>query len=73
MEKHTESQCTKILHDLIAGKRITPIDALEKYGCFRLSGRIHDLKRAGWQIKADSILTKSGKRVAQYYLEKKKQ
>ena len=72
MEKYTESQCAKILQDLIEGKRITPIDALEKYGCFRLSGRIHDLKRAGWQIKADSILTESGKRVAQYYMEVEK-
>ena len=72
MKNATESQNTQIINALIKGKRITPIDALEKYGCFRLSGRIHDLKRVGWDIKSETILTKNGKRVAQYYLEKKK-
>lgn len=69
MEKHTESQCTQILHDLIAGKRITPIDALEKYGCFRLSARIKDLRKDGWVIKTEIVRTRSRKRMAQYYME----
>lgn len=69
MEKHTDSQCSKILHDLIAGKRITPIDALEKYGCFRLSARIKDLRKDGWVIKTEIVRTRSRKRMAQYYME----
>lgn len=69
MEKHTDSQCSKILHDLIAGKRITPIDALEKYGCFRLSARIKDLRKDGWVIKTEIVRTRSRKRIAQYYME----
>ena len=69
MEKHTESQCTKILHDLIAGKRITPIYALEKYGCFRLSARIKDLRKVGWVIKTEIVRARSRKRIAQYYME----
>jgi hypothetical protein len=69
MEKHTDSQCSKILHDLIAGKRITQIDALEKYGCFRLSARIKDLRKDGWVIKTEIVRTRSRKRIAQYYME----
>jgi hypothetical protein len=30
---------------MLAGKTITPIDALKKYGCFRLSARIFDLEK----------------------------
>ena len=69
MKNATDSQCTQILHDLIAGKRITPIDALEKYGCFRLSARIKDLRKDGWVIKTEIVRTRSRKRMAQYYME----
>ena len=69
MKNATDSQCSKILHDLIAGKRITPIDALEKYGCFRLSARIKDLRKDGWVIKTEIVRTRSRKRMAQYYME----
>ena len=69
MEKHTESQCTQILHDLIAGKRITPIDALEKYGCFRLSARISELKEVGWKIEKETVTLSNGKRIARYYMD----
>jgi hypothetical protein len=69
MEKHTESQCKEILNDLIAGKRITPIDAIDRYRCYRLSARIHDLRRAGWVIKTEIVRTRSRKKFAQYYME----
>ena len=69
MEKRTDSQCSKILHDLIAGKRITPIDALEKYGCFRLSARISELKEVGWKIEKETVTLSNGKRIARYYMD----
>ena len=53
------------------GHRLTPIDALNLFGCFRLSGRIFDLKARGLDIKTDMVENKStGKRYAEYYLDK---
>ena len=55
-----KSQTEKILHHLKSGKSLTPISALNKFGCFRLSGRIYDLRDEGYNIK--TIPTKKGKK-----------
>ena len=48
------SQNKQILRYLQTNKRgLTPIDALEKFGCFRLSARIADLRGLGWDIRTD--------------------
>lgn len=65
----TKSQCDDILRHLRSGRSITPLEALEKYGCFRLGGRIYDLKRQGHNIVTEMV-TKNGKRFASYRLEK---
>jgi len=39
------SQQEKILYHLSSGHSITPLEALEKFGCFRLSSVIHRLKK----------------------------
>ena len=50
-------------------KSITPLEALEKYGCFRLAAVIHTLRRRGIPIKTvDKI--QNGKTYAQYILTK---
>ena len=41
----------KILKYLQKGKSITPMEALEKFGCFRLSARIWELKKEGHDIE----------------------
>lgn len=66
----TESQCSKILGVLLDGGAITPLEALTKFGCFRLSARIHDLRhKQGFDnIVTERVLTSSGKYVAQYRL-----
>jgi hypothetical protein len=61
------SQNEKILEWLQLGHSITPIDALKMFGCFRLSGRIHELKRQGYEIKS-RIIESNGKRFAEYSL-----
>lgn len=61
------SQKAQILADLQKGKAITPIDALNDYGCFRLGARIADLKEDGWPIESRWYVTSTGKRVKQYY------
>ncbi len=48
--------------------RLTALDALESFGCFRLAARIHELRRDGWQIEERTVETRGGKRVAEYSL-----
>ena len=68
----TTTQTEAILSDLEQGKRITPLDALEDYGCFRLGARIWELRHDfGKSISRDMITTPTGKRVAQYYMEER--
>lgn len=62
------SQNEQIEQHLKSGKSITPIQALRLYGCFRLSGRIFDLKRKGLNIKTD-LVTRRNKTFAKYQLE----
>ena len=47
---------------------ITPITALEEFGCFRLGARIYDLRAEGHQITAETHGTMTGKSVARYRL-----
>lgn len=63
--KKTLSQCEKILIHLQTGKSINPIQALNLYGCFRLSARIYDLKKAGFDINSRLVL-KNGVQYAEY-------
>jgi Helix-turn-helix domain len=53
----TKSQIDQILDALKAGDILTPIDALNRFGCFRLGARIDDLKKLGYDIEN---LEKSG-------------
>lgn len=46
---------------------ITPIDALNVCGCFRLAARISDLKKQGHKIEM-VMEERNGKRFARYYL-----
>jgi hypothetical protein len=63
---NTSSQKQAILKWLTEGNAITPLEALQLFGCFRLSGRIFDLRRDGYSIITDSVITYSGKRIAKY-------
>jgi hypothetical protein len=60
-----------IIEHLKAGMCITPLEALKLYGCFRLSGRIYDLKKIGYDIQKEILIDlKSSKRYASYFLVK---
>lgn len=48
---------------------ITPLEALDKYRCFRLAGRINDLRKLGHPIQTDMISV-NGKVYARYSLPK---
>lgn len=61
-------QAEKILRWLQSGRSLTPIEALDRFGCLRLGGRIYDLRKQGHDIKAEDFKTPSGKHVARYRL-----
>lgn len=58
------SQKTKILKHLKDGNSLTPIDALNKFGTFRLAARISDLRQDGYNIETDN-----SKGYARYFLK----
>ena len=60
------TQAGRILEHLRAGNRITALEALDAFGCFRLAARIHELRRDGWGIQERTVETQGGKRVAEY-------
>jgi len=45
------------------------MDALKMFGCFRLAGRIYDLRQLGWPIWCERIEVKDGIRVGFYSLD----
>jgi len=65
-----EAQTKQILAHLESGKSITPIDALNLFGVFRLSARIKNLRDQGHKVVTDMIQS-GDKRFASYRLEMK--
>lgn len=61
------TQNENILNILKAGKSITPLYALNKIGCLRLSARIYDLRKQGYKIKTN-YYRKQDKTFAEYYM-----
>lgn len=66
-DNRKKSQKQQILDYLLEGNEITPMDALNKFGCFRLGARIADLKKDGYDIK--TRIAKGDKNYAIYRLE----
>ena len=56
---------------LSVGRAITALQALEEFGCARLAARIHNLRSQGYGIADEFIETNNGKRVKQYWLDRK--
>ena len=66
-----KSQMQAIKEWLEAGNPITPLVALEKFGCFRLSAQIFNLKKLGLNIKCKNDKDpRTGKRYGTYVLVK---
>ena len=63
------TQTQRILIYLKTGKTLTPLEALKKFGCFRLAARISDLRSQGHTIWTNYI-TKDNKTFAAYKLSK---
>jgi len=63
------TQSQRILIYLKTGKSLTPLEALKKFGCFRLAARIADLRKDGHTIWTNYI-TKDNKTFAAYKFSK---
>ena len=69
MERITQK--SKVRAHLQSGQSITPIDALERYGCFRLAAIIHTLKHhSGMNIKTELVKNKYGTKYGKYTMIK---
>ena len=65
-----KGQNAQILAYLSQGNAITPLAALAKFGCLRLSARIWDLRDKGYDIKTRIVCVGKNKNVAEYYFER---
>lgn len=63
------TQSDMILNALLAGETLTPLDALKRFGVFRLGARIFDLRRDGYSIEKTLIDVGNGKHVASYSMK----
>jgi hypothetical protein len=63
----TVTQKNEIKFHLKMGFRITAVDALDKFGCFRLAARIKEIKDEGMEVEKVMVKTINGTHVAQYY------
>jgi hypothetical protein len=61
------AQRQQILGYLRLRGSITPLEALERFGCFRLGARIWDLKHEGIAIESKLVKYK-GKKYSRYFL-----
>ena len=64
----SQSQCELVLTHLKAGGSLTVAEALSRFGCYALSQRIGELKRAGHPIRSEMVKL-NGKRVARYWYD----
>jgi hypothetical protein len=61
----TKSQSEQILRHLKTGRGLTPIQALNKFGVFRLGARVHNLRKQGHTIQTKKV--KVGKKTFAKY------
>tara|TARA_R110000744_G_C19110307_1_gene534654 strand:+ start:92 stop:310 length:219 start_codon:yes stop_codon:yes gene_type:complete len=61
----SKTQNQQILNYLKNGNSITPLEALQKFNCFRLSARIFNLREDGFNIITNYI-TDDNKTYAEY-------
>lgn len=59
------SQVASVIAHLQKGKTITPLEALDKFGCFRLAAVIHDIRSMGFVVETEMV-ERNDKRFARY-------
>lgn len=64
----TATQTAQIRAALERGEALTPLDALDRFGCFRLGARIYELRKEGLPV-AKRMVPAGDTHVAEYRLE----
>jgi hypothetical protein len=64
------SQSARILDYLATSHTLTPLQALRKFNCFRLSARIYDLRADGHRIDSRFAEVGTRKKVKIYWLKR---
>ena len=71
------TQCEMILDYMQQGHSITPLDALGKFGCFRLDSRISELRERGVAIEVKKVTYTNGsgvkKSIASYSIKREEE
>ena len=49
------SKCDRIRSWMRSGRAITPVEALNRFGCLRLAARVHDLRADGMTIVTERV------------------
>lgn len=62
-----KTQEQRILEYLNDGHLLTPLEALNRFGCFRLGARIFDLRKQGHNVQM-RLVRKDNKNFAQYFI-----
>jgi hypothetical protein len=65
-----KGQSDRILEYMRAGNKITPLEALDLFGCLRLGGRIFELKEEGHNVLDEWVVLPNKKRVKRYWIER---
>ena len=60
-------QSTAILAALLGGQTVTPMDALQEFGSWRLAARVKDLRLAGWNVVSERV-SDNERTYAQYHI-----
>ena len=69
MKSAHKSQADRILDAFKAGRWISALDALRDFGCLRLAARVHELRRAGHDIRRVNVQKyNDAKAHVEYYL-----
>jgi hypothetical protein len=61
------SQCNDILRALKRGEKLTPLDALRRFGTIALHSRAAELRARGYKVRC-RLVQRGGKRVGEYSL-----
>lgn len=62
----TKSQEQQVLRRLLAGESLTALEALQRFGVFRLAARVFRLRQKGFPVLTHMAERAGGKRVAVY-------
>lgn len=55
MTSRRTTQLELIREALLSGRSLTPLEALQEFGCFRLAAAIHTLRQEGLDIVTDMV------------------